>query len=120
MTDSGRLNPEPPGEGSDERDYAALIDSALLDSIDQAQQPDEALEAILHEMAPGARRDTAEMRAARIEIDRRIVARLAAENFAGPDTKKFLWTAYDYVLPVVGYLIRTGKIWPVTRIGTGS
>ena len=75
MTDSGRLNPEPPGEGSDERDYAALIDSALLDSIDQAQQPDEALEAILHEMAPGARRDTAEMRAARIEIDRRIVAR---------------------------------------------
>ena len=111
MTDSGRLNPEPPGEGSDERDYAALIDSALLDSIDRAQQPDEALEAILHEMAPGARCDTAEMRAARIEIDRRIVARLAAENFAGPDTKKFLWTAYDYVLPVVGYLIRTGKIF---------
>jgi hypothetical protein len=111
MTDSGRLGPEPHDEGCDERGYAALIDSTLLDSIDLAQQPDEALEAVLDEMAPRARRDTAEMRAAQIEADRRIVARLAMENFAGPRTKKLLWNAYDYARPVTGYLIGTGRIF---------
>ena len=61
MTDSGRRSPEPPGKGSDEPDYVALAGSALLDSVDLAQ-PGEVLDAIFSEMAPGARRDTAEAR----------------------------------------------------------
>ena len=56
MTYSGRLGPEPPDGGSDERDYVALPNSALFDSVDLAQQPDEVLDAILREIAraPGA------------------------------------------------------------------
>ena len=43
---SGRLDPEPPDDGSDERDYVTLLNSALLDLIDLAQ-PNAALDAIL-------------------------------------------------------------------------
>jgi hypothetical protein len=100
MTDSGRLGQEPPDEGSDE-----------LDSVALAQQPDEALEAVLREMAPGARRDTAEARAAQIETERIIVARLKAENFTGANTMKLLQIAHDYAFPVEGYLIDTGQIF---------
>jgi hypothetical protein len=88
-----------------------LADSALLDSVDLAQQPDEILDAILREMAPGARRDSAEARAVQIEADRRIVARLDAENFAGPATSKLLLAAYEYAHPVTGFLIGTGQIF---------
>jgi hypothetical protein len=111
VTDSGRLGPEPPDEGSDELDYVALINSALLDSVDLAQQPDEALDAILREMAPGGRRDTVAARAAQIEIDRRIVMRVRAEDCSGPNTTKLLLTAHQYAHPVVGYLIGTGRIF---------
>jgi hypothetical protein len=111
MTDSGRLGPGPPGEGSDEPDYVALADSALFDSVDLAQQPDEVLDAVLSEMAPGARRDSAEARAAQIEVDRRIFARMKAENFTGLSTTKLLFAAYDYAYPVTGYLIGTGRIF---------
>jgi len=111
MTDSGRLVPEPPDEGSDQLDYVALANSALLDSVDLAQQPDEALDAILREMAPGGRRDTAAARAAQIEMDRRIVMRVRAENCSGPNTTKLLLTAHQYAYPVTGYLIGTGRIF---------
>jgi hypothetical protein len=91
---------------ADEQGYAALLDSA-----DLAQQPDAVLDAALRTMAPGTRRDDAEARAAQIEIDRRIVARMVAENFAGPATTKLLLAAYEYAHPVVGYLISTGQIF---------
>jgi RNA polymerase sigma-70 factor (ECF subfamily) len=110
MAYPGTLDPEPPDDGS-EGDYAALLNPALLDSVDLSQQPDEALEAILCQIAPGARRDTPEARAARIEMDRRIVARVAAEGFDGPDTKKLLFAAFEYAEPVVGALIGTGQIF---------
>ena len=51
------------------------------------------------------------MRAAQIEIDRRLVARAAAENFDGPNTKKLLFAAFEYAHPVVGRLIGTGRIF---------
>lgn len=111
MTDSGRLGPELPDEGSDERDYVALINSALLDSAGLAQQPGEVLDAVLRELAPDARRDTPEVRAAQIEIDRRIVMRVRAENFAGPNTTKLLLAAHEYASPVVGSLIGTRRIF---------
>lgn len=111
MASSGRLDPEPPDDGSTERDHLVPLNPALFDSADLAQQPDAALHAILHTIAPDARRDTAEARAAQIEIDRRIVVRLAAENFDGPNTKKLLMAAFEYASPVVGYLIGTGRIF---------
>jgi hypothetical protein len=111
MTDAGRLGPEPPGMGSDEPDYVALADSALFDSVDLARQPDEVLDAVLREMAPGTRRDSAEARVAQIEVDRRIVARMAAENFAGPATTKLLLAAHEYAYSVTGYLIGAGRIF---------
>jgi hypothetical protein len=111
MTDSGRSGPELPSRGSGEPDYVALADSALFDSVYLAQQPDEVLDAILSEMASGARRDSAEARAARIEADRRIVAHLVAENFTGPATSKLLLAAYEYAYPVTGSLIGTGRIF---------
>ena len=52
MTESGQLGPEP-HDGSGERDYGDLLDPA-----DGAQQPDEALDAILSEVVPCAPRDT--------------------------------------------------------------
>lgn len=111
MTDSGQLGPEPPDGGSDEPDYVALADSALFDSVDLAQQPDEVLHAVLHDLAPGGRRDSVEVRAAQIEIDRRIIARMAAESFVGPSTRKLLFAAHEYAWPVMGYLIGTGRIF---------
>lgn len=108
MTDSGRIGPEPSGKGSDEPDYVALADSA---SFDLAQQPDEVLDAVLSELAPGARRDSAEARAAQIEGDRRIVARMTAENFAGPFTRDLLLAAHAYAHRVTGYLISTDRIF---------
>ena len=59
MTESGRLAPEPPNDGSDERDYAALLNSAPLDSADLAQQPDAELNAVLRESRIG--RDRAKL-----------------------------------------------------------
>jgi len=110
MASSGRFDPGRADDGSGERDYAVPGDSAF-DSADLAQQPDAALQAILREIAPGARRDTPEARAARIESDRRIVAHAAAENFDGPNTKKLLLAAFQYAHPVVSYLIVTGRIF---------
>ncbi len=118
MTESGRLDPEPPDDGSGERDYAALLNSTLLDSADLAQQPDAALNAVLREIAPDAPRDTPEARAVQIEIDRRLAERVRAENFEGPNTTKLLMAAFEYAYPVVGYLIGTGQIFgECTRLG---
>ena len=111
MTDSGWLGPELPDKGSGERDDVALISSASFDPVHLAQQPGGALDEILRAKAPGALRDTAEERAARIESDRRMVACMAAENFAGPNTKKLLRAAYEYAFPVVGSLIGTRRIF---------
>lgn len=105
MTESGQLGPEP-HDGSGERDYGDLLDPA-----DGAQQPDEALDAILSEVVPCAPRDTPEVRAARIEMDRRIFERAAAEGFRGPVTRKLLLTAYEYAHPVMSFLIGTGRIF---------
>jgi hypothetical protein len=110
MTDSGQLNREPRDDSGD-RDVAAPINPALLDWAGLAQPPDEALEAVLREIAPGARQDTAEARAAQIEIDRRIVMRVRAEKFNGPNTGKLLLKAHRYAHRVTGYLIGTGQIF---------
>jgi hypothetical protein len=111
MADSERLHPESPDDRSGDRDYAALLNPALFEAVDLAQQPDSALDALLREIAPGARRDSAEARAIQIEMDRRIVERVAAENFDGPNTKKLLLAAFEYAHPVVAHLIRTGRIF---------
>jgi hypothetical protein len=111
MTDSGRSGPEPSSRGSDEPDYVALADSAMFDSVDLALQPDQVLDVILSKLAPGARRDSARARAAQIEADRRLVARLAEENFDGPYTSKFLLAALEYAYPVTGSLIGRGQIF---------
>jgi len=105
MTESGQLGPEP-HDGSVEQGYGDL-----LDSVSEAQQRDEALDAILREVAPGAPRDTREARAARIETDRMLVERAAAEGFRGPATRELLLAAYEYARPVVGFLIGTGRIF---------
>ena len=89
----------------------ALADSALFDFVHLGEFLDEMLDAILSDMAPGARRDSAQARAAQIETDRRLVARLAAENFDGPYTSKLLLAAYEYAYPVTGSLIGTGRIF---------
>jgi sigma-70-like protein len=105
MTESGQLGPEP-YDGSGEQGYGDM-----LGSVGEAQQHDEALDAILSEVAPGAPRDTCEARAARIEMDRMFVERAAAEGFHGPATRKLLLAAYEYAHPVVSFLIRTGRIF---------
>ncbi len=111
MADSERLDPESHDDGSGDRDYAALLNPALFEAVDFAQEPDSALDALLREIAPGARHDSAAARAVQIEIDRRMVERVAAENFDGPNTKKLLLAAYVYAYPVVAHLIRTGLIF---------
>ena len=40
-----------------------------------------------------------------------MVARVAAENFDGPNTRKLLLAAFEYAQPVVGYMIGTGRIF---------
>lgn len=105
MTESGQLGPEP-HDGSGEHGFGDL-----LDSVSEAQQRDEALDAILSEVAPDAPWDTGGARAARIEIDRMLVERAAAEGFRGPATRELLLAAYEYSQPVVGFLIGTGRIF---------
>ena len=112
MAESGQLGPEP-DDGSGEPGYRDL-----LDSVSEAQQRDEALDAILGEVAPGVPRDTDEARAARIEMDRILLERAAAEGFRGPATSELLLAAYEYAHPVVGYLIGTGRIFDeASRLG---
>ena len=108
MTQSGQVDPDE--DGSSELDRTELPGPAVLDAVDLGQ-PDAAFDTLLREIAPGARPDTPEARAARIEADRKIVARVAAENFDGPNTNKLLLYAFEYATPVMGYLISTGRIF---------
>jgi hypothetical protein len=108
MTQSGQVDPDPDGSG--ELDCTELPGPAVLDAVDLGQ-PDTEFDALLREITPGARLDTPKARAAQIEVDRRIVARVEAENFDGPNTKKLLLHAFDYATPVMGYLIGTGRIY---------
>ena len=119
MTKSGDLVPEPLKDGSDEQDLcAAILNPALLDSFDLAQEPDPELQTVLRSFAPTAPAETLRNRTARLEIDRRIVARCATEGFEGPTTKKLLLVAFEYANPVVGHLVGTGRIFhEVKRLG---
>jgi hypothetical protein len=113
MPRSGRIHPEPDDDGSGERDDQAIPGLELADLADLAGQA--VLGTDLREIAPGARRDTAAEHAARIEADRRIVARLAAEGFDGPNTNKLLMATFEYATPVVGSLIGTGRIFDACK-----
>lgn len=73
--------------------------------------PDEHLEQVLASLAPGARRDAPEVRAARIELDRRLVERIAAQGFKGRDYEKLVERVYQYSYPIVHHLITTGQIF---------
>ncbi len=119
MANSGHQYPEPPEDADGQDRCASPFDSALLDALDLAQRPDAELEEILRrKIAPNAPQETAQSQAARIEIDRRMVARCAAEGFDGPNTKKLLVVAFEYANPVVGYLVGTGQIFrEVARLG---
>lgn len=112
MASSGAIHPEPPEDGSDGTDHlAALFDPVLFDSLDLAQPPDAQLGAILRQLVPDVAPETAQSRAARIAIDRRIVARCAREDFEGPNTKKLLVVAFEYATPVIGFLVGTGRVF---------
>ncbi len=119
MARAGHQPPEPPQDGCDEPDLDAdLLGSALSDALDVAQESGVELQEILRDLAPDAPAEDVLARAARIEVDRRIVARCAKEGFKGPNTNKLLVVAFEYATPVVGSLMASGKIFrAVARLG---
>ena len=109
MPRSGRVQPEPADDGSCGEGGVAVPGLEPPDMADLTGQA--ILDTDLRQIAPGARPDTRVARAAQIERDREIVARLAAEGFEGPLTNKLLLATYEYATPVVSFLIGTGKIF---------
>jgi sigma-70-like protein len=109
MPRSERIHREPDGDGYGGGDGMVIPGLELPDLADLTEPA--VLETELQEIAPGARRPTAAERAAQIEVDRRIVARLASEGFAGPNTDKLLLATFDHAMAVMKFLVDTGRIF---------
>lgn len=106
MANTGRVPPELPDDAPGEENC-----EHQLDSTDLAQHPGPVLDETLRTLAPGTRRDNADERAARIEADRIIAARVAAENIDGEITQRLLGETHAYATSVMGGLIGSGRIF---------
>jgi hypothetical protein len=113
MPRSERIRWEPDDDGSGGRDGLAIPGLEPPDLADLAETA--VLDTDLEEIAPAARRPGAAERAAQLEVDRRIVARLASEGFNGPNTEKLLLATFDYATVVMNFLVDTGRIFDACK-----
>lgn len=76
-----------------------------------SQESDEDLEALLEVLAPGYRRHSEQQRAQQRAKDVKIVERLRAQDFKGPNSDMFHLWLRDYSIRVITVLISTGGIF---------
>ncbi|MEU7747772.1 hypothetical protein [Nonomuraea sp. NPDC049158] len=118
MSDASRPGPEvhvsPPGNGRPDHADQFLEAEHVLIGEDIGAELDEAIDAVERDLATHAeerREDRKEERERRLEADRRLVALLKTENFAGPQFNRLASAMAGYGWPILLHWLRTGEIF---------